>query len=50
MFKQLPHAETVSQQLANHRSHGSLANPLPLMRGQWPGEESSDELLMMLRK
>ncbi|MCS6824910.1 MAG: hypothetical protein NZ529_11510, partial [Cytophagaceae bacterium] len=50
MFSKKPHKMNMQQQLALQLRESKKANPLPDIIGKWPGEESVDELLEMLKE
>lgn len=49
LFRQLPKSESVEQQIERQLKEGKKANPLNQLIGQWPGDESLDDLLEMLK-
>lgn len=48
LFSRLPHAMSVQQQIAFEVRSGKSKNPLKEITGQWPGEESLEDLLKLL--
>jgi len=44
----MPHAMSVQQQIAFEVRSGKSKNPLKEITGQWPGEESLEDLLKLL--
>ena len=47
-FSRIPHAMSVQQQIAFEVKSGKSKNPLRELTGQWPGDESLDDLLKQL--
>lgn len=49
IFSKKPQKMSVQQQIALQIREGKKTNPLPDIIGKWPGEETADELLEMLK-
>lgn len=49
IFSKKPHKMSLQQQIALQLREGKKPNPLPDIIGKWPGDESVDELLKMLK-
>lgn len=49
-FSRIPHAMSVQQQIAFEVKSGKSKNPLRELTGQWPGDESLDDLLKQLEE
>ncbi len=50
IFRRLPKSESVEQQIQRQLREGKKSNPLGEIRGAWPGDESLEELLDLIRK
>ncbi|MGN6802891.1 MAG: hypothetical protein ACTHJN_13395 [Ginsengibacter sp.] len=48
VFSRLPHAMSVQQQIAFEMKSGKSKNPLKDITGQWPGDETLEDLLKLL--
>ncbi|MCS6832571.1 MAG: hypothetical protein NZ521_03270, partial [Flammeovirgaceae bacterium] len=50
IFSKKPHKMNLQQQIALQLLEGKKSNPLSEIIGQWPGDESIEELLSMLKE